>query len=240
MRLSREGDGLDEDYAVEMPDPLHIPSQPTCKDMVELGNDDYAPSECQPVADSPRVTMAVDRFVRDMANPGPGLVDPDPDGRVAAPPDVICLPASPCDVQPFPPSVCVDDPVIGHDPAIGHVSAARYFETGATRDSEVGKLDYEGFLSHEVLQLYAEYMNVHRIQSDGHIRDSDNWQKGMPRDVYMKSAFRHFMDVWASHRDPRVDFDREAACALLFNIMGYLHEELRDDYTSKPEEWWRV
>ena len=53
----------------------------------------------------------------------------------------------------------------------------RTFDTGATRDSDNDKLDYEGFLSPLVLRRYAEYLHKHRKQSDGKIRTSDNWQK---------------------------------------------------------------
>lgn len=104
----------------------------------------------------------------------------------------------------------------------------RTFPTGATRDSDDGKLDYEGFLSPLVLERYAEYMHAHRVQADGTLRDSDNWQKGIPKDAYMKSLWRHFMDVWKMHRgvgDPA--HLQDALCAVLFNAMGYLHEELR-------------
>jgi hypothetical protein len=104
----------------------------------------------------------------------------------------------------------------------------RHFETGATRDDETDKLDYEGFFSPLVLKRYAEYMHKHRFQADGEMRSSDNWQKGIPKDVYMKSAWRHFMDWWTMHR---ADYDsdelEEAICALIFNAMGYLHEELK-------------
>lgn len=100
----------------------------------------------------------------------------------------------------------------------------RKFGTGATRDTNDGKLDYEGFLSPAALERYAQYMHQHRLQSDGTLRDSDNWQKGMPRDVYMKSAWRHFMAWWTSHRLGARD--EEAMCALLFNVFGYLHETL--------------
>jgi len=104
---------------------------------------------------------------------------------------------------------------------------ARIFETGATRDTEEGKLDFEGFLSPLVLQRYAEYMHCHRIQSDGKLRASDNWQKGIPRNVYMKSMWRHFMDVWTEHRGLKSrDGIEEALCGLLFNVMGYLFEIL--------------
>jgi hypothetical protein len=115
----------------------------------------------------------------------------------------------------------------------------RRFASGATRDTDDGKLDYEGFLSPLVLRRFAEYMHKNRIQSDGSLRDSDNWQKGIPQDVYMKSMWRHFMDVWTIHRrytvahesgqavDPEGYELEEALCALLFNVQGYLHELLK-------------
>lgn len=102
----------------------------------------------------------------------------------------------------------------------------RHFESGATRDTNEGKLDYEGFLHPSVLERYAQYMHKNRVQSDGNLRDSDNWQKGIPKDVYMKSMFRHFMDVWAAHRSSGPI--QEHLCALLFNVMGYLFEDLRE------------
>lgn len=102
----------------------------------------------------------------------------------------------------------------------------RTFETGATRDSDDGKLDYEGFLSPLALERYAKYMHKHRKQADGQMRDSDNWQKGIPREAYMKSLWRHMFDVWCIHRDVddrTVPLD-EALCAVIFNAMGMLHE----------------
>jgi hypothetical protein len=112
-----------------------------------------------------------------------------------------------------------------------HTGTVRRFATGATRDTDAGKLDYEGFLSPLVLERYARYMNRHRVQSDGNLRDSDNWQHGMPRDQYIKSGWRHFMDWWAAHRGltalAREPLE-EAICALLFNVMGYLHEHLKE------------
>jgi len=56
----------------------------------------------------------------------------------------------------------------------------RTFGGGATRNSDQGKPDYEGFLSPLVIIRYGEYMTRHRVQADGNIRDSDNWQKGIP------------------------------------------------------------
>jgi len=112
----------------------------------------------------------------------------------------------------------------------------REFETGATRDSAEDKLDYEGFLHPSVLKAFAEYMHYHRKQADGKLRSSDNWQKGIPQKEYMKSGYRHFMDWWTLHRRQvaghvlsPVEQRRleEALCALMFNVMGYLYEELR-------------
>ena len=112
----------------------------------------------------------------------------------------------------------------------------RSFDTGATRDTAEGKLDYEGFLSPTVLRQYARFMNMNRLQSDGKLRDSDNWQKGIDMDVYMKSGFRHFFEWWTAHRlhndDPNAQDSvgyMAAMCGLLFNVMGYMHEWLKNN-----------
>ena len=109
----------------------------------------------------------------------------------------------------------------------------RKFDTGATRDSDDNKLDYDGFLSPLVIRRYAEYLHKHRTQVDGKKRDSDNWQKGIPLTTYMKSMWRHFIDLWTMHRcdDPGIQSDadkEEALCAVIFNASGYLHELLKD------------
>ena len=101
----------------------------------------------------------------------------------------------------------------------------RTFATGATRDTDTGKLDFDGFLSGPVLVEFAKYMHENRKMRDGSLRDSDNWQKGIPREQYRKSAFRHFMEWWQAHRAGG-DTTRPAM-ALLFNIMGDTHEGLK-------------
>ena len=113
----------------------------------------------------------------------------------------------------------------------------RTFDTGATRDDDTNKLDYEGFLSPLVLIRYAEYMHKNRLQSNGKLRDSDNWQKGIPIEQYMKSKFRHFMSTWELYREminpesylgeELYEELEESLCAELFNTMGMLHELLR-------------
>lgn len=109
----------------------------------------------------------------------------------------------------------------------------RLFEGGATRDSDVGKPDYQGYLSPLVIERFGEYMLRHQTQADGTLRSSDNWKKGMPKDAFMKSGFRHFMDWWLDHEGYEAKEDlEEALCALMFNVMGYLHEHLVEEYYS--------
>jgi hypothetical protein len=103
----------------------------------------------------------------------------------------------------------------------------RQFETGATRDTDDGKLKYEGFFSPLVLRRRAQYMHKHRLQSDGTLRDPDNWQKGMPFDVLVDSGFRHFMEWWLYERgDNNTEDIEEALCGLMFNAETYLHQLL--------------
>ena len=113
----------------------------------------------------------------------------------------------------------------------------RKFNSGATRDDDNNKNDYEGFLSPLVIQEFGNYMNKHRKQADGKLRESDNWQKGIPFTAYIKSLWRHFLDLWFLHRghnrfdakDGHKITKKEALCAILFNVQGYLHEELKKD-----------
>jgi hypothetical protein len=100
----------------------------------------------------------------------------------------------------------------------------RVFASGATRDLDENKLDFEGFFSPLVMEEFAKYMHGKRKMADGSMRDSDNWQKGMGRTVYMKSMFRHFFAVWKGHRAG--EYSTEELCALLFNVQGLLHEVL--------------
>ncbi len=109
-------------------------------------------------------------------------------------------------------------------------SSPRRFPSGATRDQDTTKFDYEGFLSPLALTRFAAFMHKHRVQSDGSIRDSDNWQKGMPRSSYMKSLWRHLMTVWGHHREvPAADCEdmEDALCGVIFNAQGYLHEIMK-------------
>lgn len=113
----------------------------------------------------------------------------------------------------------------------------RTFPSGATRDNDLEKPDYAGYLSPEVIIRFGQYMQKHSIQKDGTRRASDNWKRGIPKDVYIKSMFRHFIDVWSYHESAATadewdeaefqDNIEESLCAMMFNVMGYLYEVLK-------------
>ncbi len=117
----------------------------------------------------------------------------------------------------------------------------RTFETGATRNDDKDRLDYDGFLSPLVLKRYAQYMHKHRVQADGKLRDSDNWQKGIPKEQYRKSKWRHFMDIWTILRGWATKSDEgegieDLLCADLFNTSGLLHEILKKEKGDNSDE----
>lgn len=106
----------------------------------------------------------------------------------------------------------------------------RTFPGGATRNDDSLRDDPEGYLSPLAIDRYCEYMTKHRPQADGSIRDSDNWQKGMAPDSFMKGLLRHVLHAWTRHRGYEVRDPQAAAnleedlCAIIFNAQGYLHE----------------
>ncbi len=131
----------------------------------------------------------------------------------------------------------IGEPIFPYAPEsivrVGALKGVQVFKTGANRSADVGKFDYEGFLSPLVIERFGEYMNKHRILPDGSTRDSDNWQKGIPFKNYMKSGWRHFFDWWREHRGIESQEGLEdSLCALLFNVQGYLHEHLKAKTTD--------
>ncbi len=121
----------------------------------------------------------------------------------------------------------------------------REFKTGATRDTVEGKLSYVKALSPIVLQQYVQYLDVHRKQSDGSMREFDNWKQGIPKEAYLDGLGRHFVAVWLlEHGFPASDNHgsvtlEDSLCGIIFNAMGWLHELLKTDVQSfvVPEGW---
>lgn len=113
----------------------------------------------------------------------------------------------------------------------------RKFDSGAIRDTEDGKYDFEGCLDPAVLREFAGYMYRHSFLPDGTRRSADNWQKGFGLDVLMKSLMRHVMDLWLLHRghpvtrpeDGHVVTVPDALGGLFFNTQGYWSEYLKEN-----------
>ena len=109
----------------------------------------------------------------------------------------------------------------------------RTFDTGATRDTDVSKPNYIKALCPLVLRRYVTYLDKHRLQPDGSVRDFDNWKQGIPKQVYMEGLGRHEMAAWLIHagftaydNHGPVEIE-DALCGVVFNAMGYLHEILK-------------
>lgn len=117
------------------------------------------------------------------------------------------------------------------------LSQTDQFSTGATRDTDVEKLDPEGFLSPIAILRFCQYMHRCRTLPDGSKRSSDNWQLGIPVKRYMKSLKRHVEELHLYHRgfwvkptnpkDPQNV--EEILCAIFFNTQGMLHEILKEN-----------
>jgi hypothetical protein len=110
--------------------------------------------------------------------------------------------------------------------------ALRQFSTGANRDTDQGKYDYDGFLSPLAIEAFGAYMHFNRSIADGSLRDADNWQRGIPIDVYRKSLWRHWFDSWRALRGYSIKENVVwALCGVIFNAQGALHEILKADPT---------
>lgn len=111
----------------------------------------------------------------------------------------------------------------------------RKFEGGATRDIDFSKYEYAGFLSPQVLEAFGAYMHECRKTAEG-LRASDNWQKGIPNEVYQHSFLRHAFDLWRVMRGlPTADGELGATMGVLFNVMGFVFERIKKD-----PEWLNV
>lgn len=123
----------------------------------------------------------------------------------------------------------------------------REYPSGATRSNAEDKLCYHGYFSPIVARRFSQYMKQHETQEDGKRREPGNWKKGMDPKRYEESAIRHFFDWWRALEspgqlivEPRVLPDGERdwethtaedlACAILFNVQGWLYERLTGAY----------
>jgi hypothetical protein len=109
----------------------------------------------------------------------------------------------------------------------------RNFDTGAIRGNAEEKLEFVGFISPIAQHRFAEYMHKHRVCEDGRVRSSGNWKKGIPIESYVDSFLRHaneFHEAWDAGQLARAE---EIACALFFNVQGFLHERVKERGTNE-------
>lgn len=87
----------------------------------------------------------------------------------------------------------------------------RKFKSGAQRNSNKGKIRPD-LISPVFLKALGETMR------EGAEKYNDrNWEKGMPQEVFMESAARHYVQWMAG------DEDEDHASHLAFNIMAWIH-----------------
>lgn len=113
--------------------------------------------------------------------------------------------------------------------------AMTHFETGATRNESTEKLDIEGFVSPVVIRRYAQFMHRNRKLPDGTLRNSDNWQLGIPTTAYVKSLTRHVNDLQLHHDGfggLAIESLEDSLCAIIFNASGYLFEIEKKKYEA--------
>jgi hypothetical protein len=105
----------------------------------------------------------------------------------------------------------------------------REFEGGASRDSDTDKIDPDACFSPLVIKAVSEYLLKHSYLPGGKRRSCENWQAGMPRNVWRKSLDRHVLDLKLHDRgygDQAREGAIDALCAIIFNAQGRLLEEL--------------
>lgn len=120
------------------------------------------------------------------------------------------------------------------------------FNSGATRSADTGKNKYLGFLSFQAIEAFGDYMTRHRVQADGSLREPDNWKKGITIESYMDSLLRHALEMMGLSvgyipkrcrlENPSFTLDQhklETACAIFFNVQGFLHEFSKDQITKQ-------
>ena len=117
----------------------------------------------------------------------------------------------------------------------------RKFKTGATCDTDEGKLKYLAYESALVNKRFAQYMQHHETQADGVTRKPDNWKLRIPIEVHADSLIRHVEELRLLYETLGTNEDViERLCAIRFRVNGWMLQLLTDiepDPSSDNEKW---
>ena len=108
-------------------------------------------------------------------------------------------------------------------------AAFRTSSSGATRDLNDGKKQYDKFIHPLVIERFADYMQGKRAMPDGSSREGDNWWNGFPREWLIESMGRHYQDTLLHTKgfhEATTEDEETALCGLLFNVQSMLMEVL--------------
>lgn len=98
------------------------------------------------------------------------------------------------------------------------------FKTGAIRDSQEGKEDYIETISWSALKRFAQYMTGKKDKYG-----AGNFKKGIPIENYEQSLMRHVQKYMENkYEGGTVETEEDHLSAILFNVFGIMHEELRN------------
>ena len=88
-------------------------------------------------------------------------------------------------------------------------------QKGMLREDKNAKLNYLSYFTPYTLERYATHMKQGELK-----HGRSNWKKGgYPQEEYLESAMRHLMALWNE------DSSEDHASAVIFNMVGYMHEE---------------
>lgn len=99
----------------------------------------------------------------------------------------------------------------------------REFSSGAIRDVEDGKLDFIETISWTAFARYAKYMTEKKKKYG-----SGNFKKGIDIDAYERSLLRHIHKYLVNkYEGGNEEKDQDHLSAIVFNVLGIIHEEER-------------
>jgi hypothetical protein len=103
------------------------------------------------------------------------------------------------------------------------------FPTGAIRDDVTGKEDYTETISWTAFKRYAQYMTSKKSRYG-----VGNFKKGIPIPSYEQSLVRHLQKYMANkYEGGTIEKDDDHLSAMVFNILGIIHEEEREKNAIK-------